>query len=256
MQVFTMQGIHNACIHASFHGAFIHDACIYDACIYDACIYDACIPDACFHDACIPDLMHVSIMLVSMVHLSMIQDSDTFVMHERTLTLMHVSTMHIYIYICSLILINLCMIHTSLIINAHWSWCISVWCMYAWCKHQLSSILGPDACIYDAILFGNQPTHKPILGVGFISLRPYPCQCPYPSKWQKQRRSNGRLSTHTISSFQKHSVLSHLSLEDANHQVRTAVSRVRLRLSKMRQHQWWLQTKVGDNLSWRVISDL
>ena len=28
------------------------------------------------------------------------------------------------------------------------------------------------------------------------------------------------------------------------HQVRTAVSRVRLRLSKMRQHQWWLQTKV------------
>ena len=29
-----------------------------------------------------------------------------------------------------------------------------------------------------------------------------------------------------------------------HYQVRTAVSRVRLRLSKMRQHQWWLQTKV------------
>jgi len=32
-------------------------------------------------------------------------------------------------------------------------------------------------------------------------------------------------------------------------EVRTAVSRVRLRLSKMRQHQWWLQTKVPKDLA-------
>jgi len=37
-------------------------------------------------------------------------------------------------------------------------------------------------------------------------------------------------------------------LEEAQ-EVRTAVSRVRLRLSKMRQHQWWLQTKVPKDLA-------
>ena len=32
---------------------------------------------------------------------------------------------------------------------------------------HISLILDPDACIYDAVLFGNEPTNKAILGVGY-----------------------------------------------------------------------------------------
>ena len=60
-----------------------------------------------------------------------------------------------------------------------------------------------------------------------------------------------------LAEAQEVQLLSHLSdyhdMRHYLHQVRTAVSRVRLRLSKMRQHQWWLQTKVYKHIKHILI---